>query len=136
MAEHQTGEQQTGDEPQELRTSLRHALPGGVSASIRLSSGRTVYVKVGDVSRTGACVVRRGSLEVTASEEVLLDISDYERNQSLSLPARVRWVDTRSYDTFVGLAFLDGPLLPGTMLDQYLDQTLKMRGGFEGDFEA
>ncbi|MEA5391426.1 PilZ domain-containing protein [Cyanobium gracile UHCC 0139] len=124
-------EQQTGDEPQELRTSLRHALPGGVSASIRLATGRTVYVTVGDVSRTGACVVRRGSLEVTADEEVLLDISDYEKHQSVSLPARVQWVNTRSYNTLVGLAFSDGPLLPGTMLDQYLDQTLQMRGGFE-----
>lgn len=145
MAEQQTGGQPTGEpqtgaegqeeqaagELQELRTSLRHALPGGVSASIRLSTGRTVYVTVGDVSRTGACVVRRGSLEVTADEEVLLDISDYEQHQSVSLPARVQWVNTRSYNTLVGLAFSDGPLLPGTMLDQYFDQTLQMRGSFE-----
>lgn len=145
MAEQQTGEQQTGedqtgapghegqaaDEPEELRTSLRHALPGGVSASIRLSTGRTVYVTVGDVSRTGACVVRRGSLEVKADEEVLLDISDYEQHQSVSLPARVQWVNSRSYNTLVGLAFSDGPLLPGTMLDQYFDQTLQVRGNFE-----
>ncbi|MEA5410512.1 PilZ domain-containing protein [Synechococcus sp. BA-120 BA3] len=136
MAEQQTGgetpEEQAAPELQELRTSLRHALPGGVSARIRLSTGRTVYVTVGDVSRTGACVVRRGSLEVTTDEEVLLDISDYEQHQSVSLPARVQWVNTRSYNTLVGLAFSDGPLLPGTMLDQYLDQTLQMRGNFEG----
>ncbi len=131
-AEQPAAEQPAGEEPQELRTSLRHALPGGVSASIRLSTGRTVYVTVGDVSRTGACVVRRGSLEVTADEEVLLDISDYEKHQSVSLPARVQWVNSRSYNTLVGLAFSDGPLLPGTMLDQYFDQTLQMRGNFEG----
>ena len=114
-----------------MRTCLRHALPGGVSGSIRLFTGRTVYVTVGDVSRTGACVVRRGSLEVTTDEEVLLDISDYEQHQSVSLPARVQWVNTRSYNTLVGLAFSDGPLLPGTMLDQYFDQTLQVRGNFE-----
>lgn len=131
MAEQQTGEQQTGEMPQELRTALRHALPPGVSASIRLSTGRTVYVTVGDVSRTGACVVRRGSLEVTVDEEVLLDISDYEKHQSVSLPARVQWVNIRSYNTLVGLEFRDGPLLPGTMLDQYLDQVLVARGGFD-----
>jgi hypothetical protein len=150
MAEQQTGEQRTGEpqagdqpteakgpeeqadgEPQELRNSLRHALPGGVSASIRLSTGRTVYVTVGDVSRTGACVVRRGALEVSADEEVLLDISDYEQHESISLPARVQWVNSRSYNTLVGLAFSDGPLLPGTMLDQYFDQTLQTRGNFE-----
>jgi 23S rRNA G2069 N7-methylase RlmK/C1962 C5-methylase RlmI len=108
----------------ELRNALRHVLPAGVSASIRLSSGRTVYVTVGDISRTGACVVRRGSLEVVANEDVLLDISDYENHQSVSLPARVQWVNSRSYNTLVGLVFAEGPLLPGTMLDQYLDRTL------------
>ena len=140
MAEQQTGAQPSGGdgpaaeaagELQELRASLRHALPGGVSASIRLSTGRTVYVTVGDVSRTGACVVRRGSLDVSADEEVLLDISDYEKHQSVSLPARVQWVNSRSYNTLVGLAFRDGPLLPGTMLDEYFDQTLQTRGSIE-----
>jgi len=122
-------EQTEGEGPlEELRTALRHVLPPGVSASIRLSSGRTVYVTARDISRTGACVIRRGSLEVVAQEEVLLDVSDYERNQSISLPARVQWVKTKSYNTLVGLVFSDGPLLPGTMLDQYLDQTLKARG--------
>ncbi|MCT0207748.1 PilZ domain-containing protein [Synechococcus sp. CS-1332] len=113
---------------EELRTSLRHALPPGVSASIRLSSGRTVYVTVGDISRTGACVVRRGDLEVVENEEVLLDVSDYEQHQNVSLSARVQWVSTRSYNTLVGLVFTEGPLLPGTMLDQYLDRTLMPRG--------
>jgi hypothetical protein len=117
---------------EELRTALRHVLPPGVSASIRLLSGRTVYVTVGDISRTGACVVRRGSLEVLANEEVLLDISDYEQHQNISLPARVQWVNTRSYNTLVGLLFSQGPLLPGTMIDQYLDKTLMARGSVEG----
>ena len=117
---------------EELRTALRHVLPPGVSASIRLLSGRTVYVTVGDISRTGACVVRRGSLEVLANEEVLLDISDYEQHQNISLPARVQWVNTRSYNTLVGLLFSQGPLLPGTMIDQYLDKTLMARGSLEG----
>ena len=131
MAEQQTSGQQSGEELPELRTSLRHALPGGISACIRLSTGRTIYVTVGDVSRTGACIVRRGSLEVTADETVTLDISDYEQHQSVSLQARVQWVNTRSYNTLVGLAFSDGPLLPGTMLDQYFDQTLQTRGGLQ-----
>ncbi|MBW4530281.1 MAG: PilZ domain-containing protein [Aphanothece saxicola GSE-SYN-MK-01-06B] len=117
---------------QDLRTALRHVLPPGVSASIRLASGRTVYVTVGDISRTGACVIRRGSLEVVANEDVLLDVSDYEQHQNISLPARVQWVNTRSYNTLVGLVFSQGPLLPGTMLDQYLDRTLMARGSLEG----
>ncbi|MEA5442344.1 PilZ domain-containing protein [Cyanobium gracile] len=114
---------------EELRTALRHILPAGVSASLRLTSGRTIYVTVGDISRTGACVVRRGELEVIADEEVLLDVSDYERNQSVSLQARVKWIKTRSFNTLVGLVFTEGPVLPGTMLDQYLDRSLLARGG-------
>jgi hypothetical protein len=117
---------------EELRTALRHVLPPGVSASIRLSSGRTVYVTVGDISRTGACVVRRGELEVIANEEVSFDITDYEQHESISLQARVQWVSTRSFNTLLGLVFSEGPLLPGTMLDQYLDRSLLARGGFEG----
>jgi hypothetical protein len=117
---------------EELRTSLRHVLRPGVSASIQLASGRTVYVTVDDISRTGACVVRRGGLEVVANEDVLLDVSDYEHNQNVSLPARVQWVNSRSYNTLVGLVFTEGPLLPGTMLDQYLDQALNFHGAVEG----
>lgn len=126
-------EQTEGEGPlQELRTSLRHVLRPGVSASIRLVSGRTVYVTVADISRTGACVVRRGSLEVVANEDVLLDVSDYELHQNISLPARVQWANSRSYNTIVGLVFIEGPLLPGTMLDQYFDRTLLSKGSGEG----
>ena len=117
---------------EELRSSLRHVLPPGMSASIRLPSGRTVYVTVGDISRTGACVIRRGTLDVVANEEVLLDVSDYERQQSVSLPASVQWMNSHSYNTLVGLVFSKGPLLPGTMLDQYLDRTLRPQGFING----
>ena len=93
-----------------------------------LSSGRTMYVTLNNISRTGACVVRRGPLEVTANEEEVLDISDYEKHQSMTLPARVQWVNAGGYNTLVGLAFREGPLLPGTMLDPYFDQTLRTPG--------
>jgi hypothetical protein len=113
---------------EELRTALRHVLPPGVSASIRLSSGRTIYVTVSDISRTGACVVRRGELEVSANEQVVLDITDFEQQESICLQARVQWVSTRRFNTLIGLVFTEGTLLPGTMLDQYLDRTLKTPG--------
>jgi hypothetical protein len=111
-------EQAEGEGPlEELRTALRHVTPPGVFASIRLSSGRTIYVTVGDISRTGACVVRRGELEVSANEQVSFDITDYEQNESISLQVRVQWVSTRSFSTLLGLVFTEGPLLPGTRLD-------------------
>nr|WP_043325517.1 PilZ domain-containing protein [Cyanobium gracile] len=114
---------------EDVRSALRHVLPQGVSASMRLASGRTVYVTVTDLSRTGACVVRRGVLDVDVSEEVWLDVSDFEEKQSVTLPARVQWVSSKGYGIHLGLLFRDGPLLPGTLLDQYLDQTLQTPRG-------
>jgi hypothetical protein len=111
-------------EADDLRVSLRHVLPEGVSASVRLESGRSVYVNVRDISRTGACVVRRGGLEVKENENVIFDVSDFEIQQKVSLTARVQWVSASGYNTIVGLVFNEGPVLPGTLLDAYLDQSL------------
>ncbi len=118
-----------GDANADLRSALRHLLPPGVSASVILASGRPVYVNLRDVSRTGACIVRRGGLDVRENENVLFEVSDFEIQQKVSLPSRVQWVNASGYNTVVGLVFDNGPLLPGTLLDTYLDQSLKGRGG-------
>jgi hypothetical protein len=128
---HETSAFMSPDSPEDdrqsedLRTSVRHVLPSGVSASIRLTTGRTVYVTVRDLSRSGACVIRRGDLDIEKEEEVLLMVSDEESQQKVSLPSRVQWVDTGGYNTVMGLSFSQGPLLPGSLLDEFLDQSLK-----------
>ena len=61
---------------------------------------------------------------MTANDEVLLDVSDHEVDQALVLSANVRWVNSLSQKTLVGLALTEGPLLPGSILDQYLDRAL------------
>lgn len=96
---------------------------------MRTVSGRTVYVSVTDLSRSGVCVIRRGGIDVDPNDEVMLEFSDSELNQKLALPSRVEWVKASTYSTTMGLNFLKGPLLPGTMLDPYLDQFLSPRGG-------
>jgi hypothetical protein len=111
---------------QDLRSSLRHLLPKGVSASLRLATGRTVYVSLRDLSRTGACVIRRGDIEIHPEDEVVIEVSDAEGQQKLRLPSCVKWVDESGYNTVVGLAFAQGPLLPGSLLDRYLDQFLAL----------
>ena len=111
-------------ENEDLRCVPRHILPAGVPACVQMPSGRKAYVTIGDISRAGACVVRRGPLDVTANDEVLLDVSDHEVDQALVLSANVRWVNSLSQKTLVGLAFTEGPLLPGSILDQYLDRAL------------
>ncbi|WP_443081984.1 PilZ domain-containing protein [Synechococcus sp. BA-132 BA5] len=114
----------SGDQTRERRNSLRHPVPPGVNASIQVPSGRTDLVTVGDISRTVACVVRRGSLELFANDEVFLNLSDYKLFQNVYLPACVKWINTLRHKTLVGLAFKNGPLLPGSILDQYLDRAL------------
>ncbi|WP_216903415.1 PilZ domain-containing protein [Synechococcus sp. CCY 9618] len=112
---------------EDRRASVRHVLPAGVSASMRTLSGRIVHVSVTDISRAGVCVIRRGGIDVAAAEEVTVEFSDAERQQKLSLPSRVEWVKPTAYNSQIGLRFLQGPLLPGTMLDEYLDQSLTIR---------
>jgi hypothetical protein len=108
----------------ERRSSLRQALPSGVPASLHLPSGRTGFVTLGDISRAGACIVRRGSLDVQTNDHVFLNISDYGLFQSVYLSACGKWMNILSHQILVGLAFTDGPLLPGTILDQYFDKAL------------
>ena len=114
----------------ELRQSVRHSLPPGVSASLRTHSGRLAYVTVTDLSRSGACVIRRGCIELERNENVTLTINDVELSQELCLPSQVQWYKEKNFNTEIGLRFLKGPLLPGSVLDQYLDQSLAIREGF------
>lgn len=109
---------------QDRRSSLRQVLPSGVPASIHLPSGDTGFVMLADISRAGACIVRRGGLEVKPSDQVFLNISDYGLFRNVYLSACVQWVKTWNHKTLLGLAFTEGPLLPGTILDQYFDRAL------------
>ncbi|MEA5417070.1 PilZ domain-containing protein [Synechococcus sp. BA-132 BA5] len=124
------GDGQNSENDNDARQSLRHALPPGVSASLRTHSGRLAYVTVTDLSRSGACVIRRGGIEFDQQEHVILDFSDAELNKELAIPSQVQWVREKNYNTEIGLLFLNGPLLPGTMLDEYLDKPLALRDGF------
>lgn len=79
---------------------------------------------LGDISRAGACIVRRGSLQVNANDHVFLSISDHRLFQNVYLSACVKWMNILNHRIVVGLAFTEGPVLPGTILDQYLDRAL------------
>jgi hypothetical protein len=110
------------------RGSLRQVLPPGVPASIHLPSGHSGFVTLGDISRAGACIVRRGSLEVQPNDLIFLSISDYGLFRNVYLSACVKWMTVLNQKIRMGLAFTEGPLLPGTILDQYLDKALQTPG--------
>ena len=75
-------------------------------------------------------MIRSGGIEFDQQEHVILDFSDAELNKELAIPSQVQWVREKNYNTEIGLLFLKGPLLPGTMLDEYLDKPLALRDGF------
>ncbi len=110
------------------RSSLRQALPSGVPASIHLPSGRSGFVTLGDISRAGACIVRQGSLEVQPNDQIFLSISDHDLFRNVYLSACVKWMTVLNQQIRIGLAFTEGPLLPGTILDQYFDKALRAPG--------
>jgi len=120
LLEHSENEVQRKDR----RSSLRQALPSGVPASIHLSSGRSGFVTLGDISRDGACIVRRGLLDVRLNDQVFLSISDNALFRNVYLSACIKWMTVWNQKIHLGLAFVEGPLLPGTILDQYFDRAL------------
>lgn len=113
------------------RGSLRQVLPLEVPASIHLPSGHSGFVTLGDISRAGACIVRRGSLEVPPNDQIFLSISDHGLFRNVYLSACVKWMTVLSQKIRMGLAFTEGPLLPGTILDQYFDKALRAPGSFD-----
>jgi hypothetical protein len=83
---------------------------------------------LGDISRSGACIVREGSLDVKPSDVAFISIIDQLLLQDIGLYATVKLINSWKDKTLAGLLFTEGPLLPGTILDQYIDRTLMMRG--------
>ncbi|MEA5442283.1 PilZ domain-containing protein [Cyanobium gracile] len=113
------------------RGSLRQVLPSGVPASIHLSSGHSGCVTLGDISRAGARIVRRGLMEVKINDQVFLNVSDYALFRNVYLSACVKWMTTMNHKIHMGLAFTEGPVLPGTILDQYFDRALLAPGSLD-----
>jgi hypothetical protein len=126
-----SGQPKSEKRPEERRASLRQILPSGVPASIHLPSGHSDFVTLGDISRAGACIVRRGSLDIKTNDQVFLNISDYGLFQNVYLAACVKWINILNHKIHVGLAFTQGPLLPGTILDQYFDRVLLAPGSLD-----
>jgi len=126
-----SGHSRSENRPVERRASFRQVLPSGIPASIHLPSGHSDFVTLCDISRAGACILRRGSLDINMNDQVYLNISDYGLFQNVYLAACVKWINTLNYKIHVGLAFAQGPLLPGTILDQYFDRVLLAPGSLD-----
>ncbi len=97
------------------REASRSLLPIGISVSLTLASKRSAFVNLRNVSRTGACVVRQGRLDITEDDTVVFEARNYDTGATISMRSRVRWVRNTGFNTYVGLSFIGTTLSPKSL---------------------
>lgn len=113
--------------PQQKRAFPRHTILDHVSASLKLDTGESVLVRIADISRRGARVVRMGPLGANRDDLLTLEIFDYNSGVTRRLRSRICWLQATPMTSIAGLSFVDGPLKPGTFLDEFLDRSILAR---------
>jgi hypothetical protein len=104
------------DQPSERRhEASRDLLPIGVSVSLTLASKRSAFVNLRDVSKTGACVVRQGALDIKEDDTVLFEARNYDTGATILMRSKVRWVRNTGFNTYVGLSFIGATLSPKSL---------------------
>lgn len=97
------------------RGASRSLLPIGISVSLTLASKRSAFVNLRNVSRTGACVVRQGRLDITEDDTVIFEARNYDTGTVIRMRSRVRWLRNTGFNTYVGLSFIDTTLSPKSL---------------------
>ncbi|MBW4530257.1 MAG: PilZ domain-containing protein [Aphanothece saxicola GSE-SYN-MK-01-06B] len=90
-------------------------MPVGVSVSLTLTNKHAVFVNLRDVSESGACVVRQGSLDIQEDDIVVFEVLDYDAASKISLRCKACWVRDTGFNTYVGLSFLKSTLSQDTL---------------------
>lgn len=96
--------------PEGKRRTPRLHVPVGVSVSLTLTTKQSVFVNLRDVSESGACVVRQGSLDIEEDDNVVILILEYDAASRISLRCKVRWIRDTGFNTYVGLSFVNATL--------------------------
>ncbi len=96
--------------PEGKRAITRHHVPVGVSVSLTLASKQSLFVNLRNISEHGACVLRQGSLDVKEDDTIIFAVHDYDAGSKVSLRCKVRWLRKTSFNTYVGLYFLNASL--------------------------
>ena len=104
------------------RGSERNQLPDESPGRMVLPSHRSVFVLLRDVSRTGCCVVRKGSLELSPDDRVRIEMWREDIQTKSSFAATVRWVrqDEEEGVTLAGLRFVDTSVKTQRLIDLYV----------------
>lgn len=104
------------------RSAERNHLPDESPGRMVLPSHRSVFVLLKDVSRTGCCVVRKGSLALNPDDRVRIEMWREDIQTKASFAATVRWVkeDEEEGLTRAGLRFIDTSVKTQRLIDLYV----------------
>lgn len=107
------GPEQVGPERREAtdtraaRRHARHRLGGDPPARIALANHQPVFVTLNDISSGGCCVVRKGRLELSSGDAVIVDLWTESMETKLSIHARVCWCSHQEASSRAGLRFVE-----------------------------
>lgn len=89
------------------RRHTRHRLGVEPPARISLANRQPVFVTLSDISHGGCCIVRKGRLELSNGDAVLLDLWTDDIETKLSIHARVCWCSHQEATSRAGLRFVE-----------------------------
>ncbi|MDM7954664.1 MAG: PilZ domain-containing protein [Cyanobium sp. CZS 25K] len=102
--------------PEGRRGANRHLVPMGISVSVTLPNKQSLFVNLRDISKTGACVVRQGTLNVKEDDTIIFEARNYDSGSTISIDSRVCWVRKTGFNTYLGLSFISTTLSPKSLL--------------------
>lgn len=111
------------------RAETRHPIPlgaGAISAELRLSGRPVHHGLLWDLSRTGACLLARGALQLlhAAGQELELVLHpSFGVAEAVTIPVAARWSDPDGKQTFIGLQFAASALPENSFLVAFLQDS-------------
>ena len=111
------------------RAESRHAIPlgaGAISAELRVRGEPVQHGLLWDLSRTGACLLARGALQLlhAAGQELELVLHpSFGVAEPVTIPVATRWSQPDGPQTFIGLQFDTSALIENSFLEDFLEES-------------
>ena len=111
------------------RAQKRHPIPlgaGSISAELRVRGEPVHHGQLWDLSRTGACLLARGALELlhAAGHELELVLRpSFGVAEAVTIPVATRWCQPEGHQTFIGLQFASRALPDNSFLLDFLEES-------------
>ena len=116
-------------QPHTPRSQKRHPIPlgaGSISAELRVGSKPVHHGQLWDLSRTGACLLTHGALQLlhAAGQELELVLRpSFGVAEAVTIPVATRWAQPEGHQTFIGLQFDTSALIENSFLEDFLEES-------------